>query len=85
MRADRKAWFGPKAYGYGFTPTTWEGWLLTAALLAAVAAAVGIVGPLFGPLALAGAVTLCLGLYIWIASRRTAGDMAWRWGDRDRR
>ena len=30
-------WFGPKRIGWGFTPRTWEGWLVT---LLAVAAAV---------------------------------------------
>jgi hypothetical protein len=24
-----RPWFAPKAYGYGFNPVTWEGWLAT--------------------------------------------------------
>ncbi len=25
-----KFWFRPKAYGYGVTPSTWEGWVVVA-------------------------------------------------------
>ena len=29
MRVTKKAWFGPKRYlGWGWTPTSWEGWLV---------------------------------------------------------
>jgi hypothetical protein len=27
------AWFGRKRYGYGWGPRTWQGWLITGALL----------------------------------------------------
>jgi hypothetical protein len=29
-------WFGPKRYGWGLTPTSWQGWLLTAVFVAVV-------------------------------------------------
>ena len=28
-------WFGPKRYGWGLTPISWQGWLLTGAYVAA--------------------------------------------------
>jgi len=28
-----KYWFRPKRYGYGFTPISWEGWVVTGVLL----------------------------------------------------
>jgi hypothetical protein len=31
-----RPWFGPRRYGWGLTPVSWEGWLLTAAYTAAV-------------------------------------------------
>ncbi len=31
-------WFGPKRIGWGWTPITWQGWLLTAVFIAAVMA-----------------------------------------------
>jgi hypothetical protein len=30
------AWFGPKRYGWGLTPVSWQGWLLTAVYVAGV-------------------------------------------------
>ena len=31
-----RPWFGPKRYGWGFTPISWQGWVLTGAYVAAV-------------------------------------------------
>ena len=31
------SWFRPKRYGYGATPCTWQGWLLTLAFVAVLA------------------------------------------------
>jgi hypothetical protein len=30
----RRPWFGPKRIGYGLRPQTWQGWLITAVLVA---------------------------------------------------
>jgi hypothetical protein len=41
-RITSKAWFGPKKYlGWGWRPTSWEGWLTTAVFVALLV--VGIV------------------------------------------
>lgn len=29
MKKDSKIWFRRKAYGWGWVPTTWQGWLVT--------------------------------------------------------
>lgn len=31
-----RPWFAPKTYGYGATPSTWEGWLATAVFIVLV-------------------------------------------------
>ena len=31
-----RPWFGPKRYGWGFTPISWQGWVLTGAYVVAV-------------------------------------------------
>ena len=31
-----RPWFAPKKYGLGFTPVSWQGWVLTGAYVAAV-------------------------------------------------
>jgi hypothetical protein len=33
-------WFRPKSFGYGATPVTWEGWLLTLASVVVTGAAI---------------------------------------------
>jgi hypothetical protein len=30
----RRPWLGPKRIGYGLRPQTWQGWLITAVLVA---------------------------------------------------
>jgi len=37
---DRKPWFGPHRYGYGWGPVSWQGWAVTAAITLAVVAPV---------------------------------------------
>jgi hypothetical protein len=32
----RRPWFGPKRIGYGLSPQTWQGWLITAAFVAVI-------------------------------------------------
>lgn len=32
----QRYWFKAKTYGYGWTPATWEGWLVTGIYLAAI-------------------------------------------------
>jgi hypothetical protein len=31
-----RPWFGPRRYGWGLTPTSWQGWVVTGAYVAAV-------------------------------------------------
>ena len=31
-----RPWFGPRRYGWGLTPVSWQGWVVTAAYVAAV-------------------------------------------------
>jgi hypothetical protein len=33
-----KLWFGPKSWGEGVRPRTWEGWVLTGGVVAAAVA-----------------------------------------------
>ncbi len=32
----QRPWFGPKKIGFGLAPITWQGWALTAAMIAVV-------------------------------------------------
>ena len=35
-RLTERPWFGPKRFGWGWTPVAWQGWLVVVAFLAAV-------------------------------------------------
>ena len=77
-------WFRPKRYGYGATPTTWQGWAVIVAMVLAMVA-----GSLFlrltdkSPWGLAALMTfdvVALGALAIISYRKTDGEWRWRWG-----
>jgi uncharacterized membrane protein HdeD (DUF308 family) len=80
-------WFKPKRYGYGATPTTWQGWAVTlgtVAVMLSAALAVGVSGQR-GHWALAELLAIyavCLGTLFIVCRRKTDGEWRWRWGDR---
>ena len=80
-------WFRQKKFGYGATPSTWEGWLVTVVGSLAV---FGVI--LSGPMIrdnLLRAVWIGLGLLVTvvvsvtITYRKTEGGWRWRNGDGD--
>ena len=78
-------WFKPHEYGYGATPVSWEGWALTAAIVA-------IVGLMTVALVSSGRndaavvvpyLVVVFGLIaalVLVARRKTDGTWRWRWG-----
>jgi hypothetical protein len=78
-------WFRPKRYGYGATPTTWQGWAVTIATVLAMVA-VSLVLRLterHQPWALAALLAFdaaALGALLIISRRKTDGEWRWRWG-----
>jgi hypothetical protein len=36
MSNERRPWFGPKRIGWGLRPQTWQGWLATLLIIAAL-------------------------------------------------
>lgn len=41
---NRRAWFGPKRVGWGLRPQTWQGWLVTAAVIVVIVVLIRILG-----------------------------------------
>lgn len=71
-------WFRPKRYGYGATPVTWQGWLVTFALTLLIA---GGVAAFRAGLRLPGLLCFVgVGGALMFIRARTAGGWRWRWG-----
>lgn len=78
------AWFRPKRFGFGASPSNWKGWVATLVFIAALPlsrlglhallapSAANIASPVFIGLAVAAFVGL-----VWL---KTDGDWTWRWG-----
>jgi hypothetical protein len=79
-------WFKPKRYGYGATPVTWQGWLLTIAAVAATAVSVfKLLQAPAHPLQVAAWLALMafsVAVLVIVSRRKTDGEWRWRWGNR---
>jgi hypothetical protein len=76
-------WFKPKRYGYGATPTTWQGWAMTLGtvfVMVAVSLYLRLTEQNLWAL-LAFDVLALLTLAV-ISRNKTDGEWRWRWGDR---
>jgi hypothetical protein len=83
-------WFKQKRYGFGASPSSWQGWALTAAYVAVL---LGLSAWLTDGananesrtlvfLGLPAGVTI---LFLGIVWRTTEGGWRWRWGDEEKR
>ena len=77
-------WFKPKTFGYGATPTTWEGWALVAVYILVLVA--GIVAmtlrkesfaTYIASLAVIGVATVVM---VVVSVQKTDGAWHWSWG-----
>ncbi|MFN3465126.1 MAG: hypothetical protein ACK4X1_13715 [Terricaulis sp.] len=82
------AWFKPKRYGFGAAPASWQGWALTIAYVAIIAA-LGVwfsaeEGQVVERAPAFIGITLALTIvFVGIAWRTTEGGWRWRWGGKD--
>jgi hypothetical protein len=75
-------WFAPRRYGYGATPATWQGWFVTAVMLALTWAVASFAQHRGSMVLLLLLVPLIAG-FAWLSWRKTDGAWRWRWGARD--
>ena len=81
-------WFRPRRYGYGATPTTWEGWTLTVVVAAIVAISVVAMNLLADRanfavwIAWAAIIAAVVVSFVRISRQRTDGEWRWRSGQR---
>jgi hypothetical protein len=77
-------WFKPRSFGYGATPTTWEGWLVVAAYLLVVAGCVAFTmrdktfSSWVGGVAGIAIATTVMTAAAWL---KTDGQWIWHWGE----
>ena len=80
-------WFRPKQFGYGATPSTWQGWLLTivgALLIAGLAFGVDFVrNDMMRLVMVAVGIPLVLIPFVLITHAKTEGGWRWRWGTKN--
>ena len=77
-------WFRPKTYGYGATPSTWEGWLVTAVHSLIVLGCVFLMILYQENYSLIAASLTVMALstagMVWACWHKTDGVWGWRWG-----
>lgn len=72
-----KPWFGPRRFGWGWTPITWEGWVVSLVFLAAIVAAARLLTS-----TLRTVVIILLVVALLVASYLTGGAPGSTWGRR---
>jgi hypothetical protein len=84
----QRYWFKQKRYGFGAAPASWQGWAVTIAYVAIVAAlgswAFENEAEIVSRATKFTIITLALTVVlVGIAWRTTEGGFRWRWGDKD--
>ena len=76
----KKIWFKNKTYGFGWTPVSWEGWLLLAVYVFFI---IGSVEKLARKGAFGNIVWIVFvtALFIWITANRGESPK-WSWGNK---
>jgi hypothetical protein len=75
-------WFKPREYGYGATPVTWEGWVVTVITVFIVVMA-SMLAPVLGQGRSGGFTALVVDVlaivaFLMISHRKTDGEWRWR-------
>jgi hypothetical protein len=85
MAVDHLRWFKRKKYGYGWTPCTWQGWLV---ILVYGLGLYMLVVRLLPETSASSPVQFLLAVTIWtvlllVITYRTGDPPRWQWGDVD--
>lgn len=74
-----KYWFKPKTYGWGATPTTWEGWLVVVGFIAYILSISSfLTRNMMGSYFLYFSIGIAA--IIVISIKKTEGKWKWNWG-----
>jgi hypothetical protein len=82
-------WFAPKQYGIGYSPASWEGWLVTALFVGLLVGSIHLLRMLMaghptGQIQMLTTLTALVetALFLLLVAMRTEGSLHWRWGGR---
>ena len=76
-----EAWFRPKNFGYGSTPSNWKGWAVTVAFpLLVVALVLAAQHGAISALWCAAVVLAATAIFVALVKAKTSGEWRWRWG-----
>ncbi len=79
-------WFKPKTYGWGFIPVSWEGWLMTLALVGVLLMSAKTNGFFtenvteYQVMRFLLDLLFIIGVFSYFAEKKTKGTLKWRWG-----
>lgn len=89
-KEDKKLWFGSKAYGYGWVPNTWQGWISIGVWGIAVflftgwfAGKEGVEPQETYTLLYTLMMLISTGVLV-VVSKLKGPKPSWRWGDKDK-
>lgn len=78
-RVEKGYWFVPHIFGFGVTPVTWQGWLVTIGFAALLVADVRFISDQIAQIGIGVAL---FALLTMVAIRKTEGGLGWHWGVR---
>lgn len=76
-----EAWFRPKRFGYGATPTNWKGWAFIAGTVALAAALAVLLLP-NERVAFVLAVLVLVAIVTVVSRAKSSDPWRWQWGGR---
>ncbi|MFO7287909.1 MAG: hypothetical protein LOD94_12975 [Gammaproteobacteria bacterium] len=76
-KREESHWFGAKTYGIGWTPVTWQGWVVVIVFVVLVIGGMALIDEWW--LKVAYAVLLIVAL-VFLAAWKGEKPFKWRWG-----
>ena len=84
MKSSKKLWFRAKSYGWGWTPASWQGWLIVLIYIMLMAGVTSGVNIYYNFAWQAPVVSILIGFILTgillVITYKTGEPPSWRWG-----